>query len=474
MTPVVPTGTHGRQRRRRVAAVRADDEARRPVGTYTNDGADPRAARTSPARTVNRPTSANAAARSRPSTSAPCSASRRRSSSAAASPPSSGSAARNRPRSARCRALGVGDRHQPRRERRVERRHRARRPRRRTPGGRRVARAGSGSSSCVRAGAVSPPPTDVPPNDGMTSAWMSTTTSATLAAARSTASGLPKTPRWNAIRRWPRSVTTRLADVRLAGTARVVVGDHVRGVAGRGAQRAHRARRLGVHAHLEPARRPQHGPALAQHVGGPQHAHRVDRVVGELGLGAAGCRQPRERVGGAGRDRRRVAGCREPPPGPQVVEIDDLEPLEQPPELDAVVEDRGRDGRLAVGDAQAQQLPDDELERDGERRGGLDLVQPLPDRARRRAGDRRGGRRPVRTRPAPRPDRVDPPAAARHVDHADVVEVRGRDPERGHERAGAPAGDRAAARRRRRRPAGRRPIATSRAWTMPWSANIAG
>ena len=80
----------------------------------------------------------------------------------------------------------------------------------------------------------------------------------------------------------------RLADVRLAGATRVVVGDHVGRVAGRGTQRAHGVRRLGVHAHLEPARRPEHGPALAEHVGRPEHAHRVDGVVGQLGLRAAG------------------------------------------------------------------------------------------------------------------------------------------------------------------------------------------
>ena len=95
----------------------------------------------------------------------------------------------------------------------------------------------------------------------------------------------------------------RHPDVGLAGAALVVVDDHVGRVAGRGPQRAHGARRLGVHAQLEAAGRPEHRPALPQHVRRAQRPHRVHDVVGELGLRAAvavsqanDCR--RVRVGG--------------------------------------------------------------------------------------------------------------------------------------------------------------------------------
>ena len=116
---------------------------------------------------------------------------------------------------------------------------------------------------------------------------MSTTTSATLDAARRVASALPNAA---AMERDPEVAPRRHerdADVGLAGAPLVVVDDHVGGVARRRPQRAHGARRLGVHAHLEAARGPEDGPALPEHVRGAQRPHRVHDVVGELGLRAA-------------------------------------------------------------------------------------------------------------------------------------------------------------------------------------------
>ena len=75
---------------------------------------------------------------------------------------------------------------------------------------------------------------------------------------------------------------------------------------------------------------------------------------------------------------------------------------------------------------QAEHLPDDDLERRRERRAAGDLVEAVADRSRREqvVDERVDVRAERRVR---RELRMDPPPGRRHVDHPDVVEVRGRD-----------------------------------------------
>ena len=237
MTPVVPTGHPRRQRRRRVAAVGPDDQpvAHRDVHERRRRSRAPPAPR--PAGSSRGRPRRTPSARSMPATSAPCSAIRRSSSSASAPSPSTrlggeepaplvGRRALVSATVTSRRASAGSSAATSRRDLVGERR-----------AGRRAARAGSGRRRSTAAAACSPPPTERPPNDGMTSAWMSTTTSATLAAARAAASSLPKQP---AVEGDPEVAPRRHErgpDVRLAGAARVVVGDHVGRVA-RGAAAA--------------------------------------------------------------------------------------------------------------------------------------------------------------------------------------------------------------------------------------------
>ena len=205
ITPVVPTGTHGCSGDGGVAAVRPDDQAgagrdvderrRRARSDQHLAGADRRPAhlgegRHAVERRGVRSVLGQLAARSRP------------------------------PRDPRRRpvrlvepatflgrrALDVGDHDEPPRERGLAVGHGARdvvREQRPIVGSLELDLDVVGRSRRLDR----PPSTGLPPNDGMTSAWMSRITSATLAAARDSASPSAKPPRWNAMRRWPCGVT---------------------------------------------------------------------------------------------------------------------------------------------------------------------------------------------------------------------------------------------------------------------------
>ena len=381
------------------------------------------------------------------------------------------------------------------------------RPRRRSRAGRRGARAGSARRRSSGSGRVRPPPIEAPPNDGMTSAWMSSTTSATLAAARrggflAAEAAAVERDAQVALRRHERG-----ADVGLAGAARVVVGDHVRGVAGRRPQRAHGASGLGVHAQLEPARRPEDGSALPEHVGA-----RAARAATSTTSSASSACGPLCAVSHANdcEDRRRRP-CWHPPasatcptPAAGCVAARWSSRLVKTTRW-RTRRSATRSSSTSAGTADllwatrhAEHLPDDGLERRGERRPVGDLGQPGADRARSRAGGRRAGSTSGPNAACAANSGVHAPARPGHVDHADVVEVRQRDAERLDEplpvrrdgRAGArrrscPAGARARSRRpgrgrcrgRRRSPGacpdrrgtrGRR--AGPRAWPAPRSA----
>ena len=169
-------------------------------------------------------------------------------------------------RSSSGRALRVGDGDQPVGERGLELGH-ERRHRPRTRAGRPGVRAGSGSRRArVRRRQAAADRHAAERGDDVRLDVDDDVRDARAPRARA-ASGLPNAPRWNAIRRWPLRRDERRPDVRLAGAALVVVDDHVRRVAGRRPEGAHGARRLGIHADLEAARRAQDRAALAQHVG---------------------------------------------------------------------------------------------------------------------------------------------------------------------------------------------------------------
>ena len=232
----------------------------------------------------------------------------------------------------------------------------------------------------------------------------------------------------------------------------------------RGPQRAHGPRRLGVHAHLEPAGGPEDGPALPQHVRGAQGAHRVHHVVGELGL-----RPARARVSQANdadgivvarpRSRRRAsATCPSPRTAAAAARwsssVGEHDALQEPSERRPVVEHGRRDRRLAVGDRQAEHLADDDLERHRERRPSGDLVEARRGPVPARAGGRPAGRLRDRTPRAPRTGRgpVARPASCRPCRCRGGTRSRRRAPRRtAVARAGAPG----AARRRSCRAVGR-------------------
>ena len=112
-----------------------------------------------------------------------------------------------------------------------------------------------------------------------------------------------------------------------------------------------------------------------------------------------------------------------------VVEAREDHSLQHAAERDSVVEHLRRDRRLAVGDAHAEHLPDDDLRPRGERRPAGHFVQARVHGSDAEQGiDQRGdvgaeGR--VR-----REQGVDAAPRRCHVDHADIVEVRKRYAER--------------------------------------------
>ena len=105
------------------------------------------------------------------------------------------------------------------------------------------------TSSIARVGARNPPPTDPPPKDGMTSATMSSMTTATLDAARRAGHLVGEAAAVERDAQVPLGRHERDPDVGLSGPANVVVGDHVRGICRSDVRSVHTARAVSESMH---------------------------------------------------------------------------------------------------------------------------------------------------------------------------------------------------------------------------------